>query len=359
MDKTFVDPGVKAGIIVLTFVAIGFVLYWFRDILAPFAMAIFIWLTIDAFARWLDKKLSFLPYLPCLIIALLIVGAGFIGVIMILIDTAYDVSAQAGDYAKRFNELSQPLFGLIKSVNPDFQFNWSDWLNEDNLSQIFSRVYSGASTLSGNFLFISLYVAFLFLAQRSFPAKMDAIFTESEARHVAGAIGERIRLSIESYVSVQTVISLMITAVSYIIMLALGLDNALFWALVIFILNYIPTVGSILAGLLPPLFAIVQYETLYPVIALAIGLNFAQSFFGNIIQPRMMSDSLNISTIVVILSLLIWGQLWGSIGMFLSAPLTVMLMIVLSQFKSTRWAAIMLSEDGNPEAKAKPAKPAL
>jgi AI-2 transport protein TqsA len=113
---------------------------------------------------------------------------------------------------------------------------------------------------------------------------------------------------------------------------------------------------------LPALFALVQFTT--PVNALIIlGVSQGIQFLvGNVIQPRMTGDSLNISVLVVFMSLAFWGKLWGGPGMFLAVPLTVMLMIVLAQFPSTRWIAVMMSNNGNPDSSvpkhdAKPTQP--
>ena len=139
------------------------------------------------------------------------------------------------------------------------------------------------------------------------------------------------------------------TVLSFIIMKIFGLDNALFWALVIFILNYIPVVGSVLAGLLPAAFAVVQFDS-FAMVGMMAGLLFVVQFvISNTLQPKMMGDSMNLSALVVILSLVLWQALWGGVGAFLSAPLTVILMIILGQFSTTRWIAILLSADGNPD----------
>jgi predicted PurR-regulated permease PerM len=86
-----------------------------------------------------------------------------------------------------------------------------------------------------------------------------------------------------------------------------------------------------------------------PAIVVGSVISIAQFVIGNVIQPRIMADSLNLSAIVVLLSLALWGFLWGIAGAFLSAPLTVALMIVLAQFPSTRWLAILLSTNNHPE----------
>ena len=137
---------------------------------------------------------------------------------------------------------------------------------------------------------------------------------------------------------------------SFALMSILGLENALFWSLVIFILNYIPIVGGLAAIVLPVAFGVMQFESLTPILILTIGLFAVQFIIGNTIQPKMMGDSLNLSALVVVLSLTLWYALWGGVGAFLSAPLTVIVMIVFSQFSTTRWVAVLLSADGMPGA---------
>ena len=147
----------------------------------------------------------------------------------------------------------------------------------------------------------------------------------------------------------KTVISLIQTVLSYIAMVSLGLDNALFWALVIFILNYIPIIGGVAAYMLPPLFALVQFDS-YGKVALLFGLLFAiQTVISNTVQPKMMGDSMNLSALIVVFSIILWEALWGGVGAFLSAPLTVIIMIILAQFSTTRWIAVLLSSDGKPD----------
>ena len=107
--------------------------------------------------------------------------------------------------------------------------------------------------------------------------------------------------------------------------------------------------GGLAAVALPCIFAIVQFDSFAQVGLLALILFGAQTIIGNTIQPKMMGDSMNMSALVVILALSVWTALWGGVGAFLSAPLTVIIMIILAQFPSTRWIAVLLSADGNPD----------
>ncbi|WP_409432426.1 AI-2E family transporter [Litorimonas sp. RW-G-Af-16] len=342
------DTTIRASLLFLAAFAAVTALYFTRHLMAPFALAIFIWLIIDAFARFLDRLSPKFPYWLALTIAVLTVVAAIVGIVFIIADTAAGLVDQAPKYQGRLSEI----FAWVGNLTgQDVSFGS---LNErfgltDKVEAGLAGFAASIQGVLSDFMVIAIYVAFLFAAQSSFPKKMDDLFPNADRRAQARKVGERIRHSIEKYLGVQTVISLMQTVISFIGMTALGLDNALFWALVIFILNYIPIVGGLAAVALPCMFALVQFDS-GGKIALLAGILFgAQFIIGNTIQPKMMGDSMNLSALVVVLSLTLWGALWGGVGAFLSAPLTVIIMIILAQFDTTRWIAVLLSADGHPD----------
>lgn len=358
------DRTVRACLLFMTFVLTAWVLYWMRGILTPFALAIFFWLIIDAFARWLDEKLIFIPYAASLAIAVLVVAAGIVGMGAVVADTAAQLVQEAPSYQMRVDEIMHDLFSFLKPLFDRLNIeSWANLNTRFELSDNFYALLGGfAGTSAGvllSFPIIAIYVAFLFATQHSFPKKMDELWPNLKKRERAQLVGKRIRESIEQYLGIQTLMSLIMTVLSYAVMRSFGLDNALFWALVIFILNYIPIVGSVLAGILPAMFALVQFETLLPVGVMAALLFVVQFVISNTVQPKMMGDSMNLSALVVILSLVLWQALWGGVGAFLSAPLTVIVMIILAQFQTTRWIAVALSADGNPDIQEKKVIPSM
>jgi predicted PurR-regulated permease PerM len=125
-----------------------------------------------------------------------------------------------------------------------------------------------------------------------------------------------------------------------------GLDFALFWAFVIFVFNFIPTIGSIVATFFPSLIALVQFETLTPFFIILIGVGLIQILIGVILEPKFYGNSLNISPLVIVISLVFWGQLWGIVGMLLCVPITVIMINVFAQFTRTRPIAVLLSQNG-------------
>ena len=342
------DTTVRTTLLIIAAIAIFWTLYVTRHLLAPFALAIFFWLAIDAFARWIDDLSEKIPYWFALTVAIVVTVAALVGLIVVVADTVGSVVDESPKYGARINEIFLWIGDItgqdisFKSINQRFGI----------LESLQGAIGGFAQAIQGvvsDFLLIAIYVVFLFVAQASFPNKMDNLFPDQARRDRATRIGTTIRHSIEQYISVQTLVSLIQTVISYIAMVSVGLDNALFWALVIFILNYIPIVGGFAAVALPVLFGLVQFDSLVPVAILGGVLFGAQFLVANTLQPKMMGDSMNMSPLVVVLSLTVWGALWGGVGAFLSAPMTVIMMIILAQFPTTRWIAVLLSEDGEPD----------
>ncbi len=351
------ERSAKVGTWIIATGVIIALLYFGREILATFAMAVFLFLIIEGFATMLDNTSKAVNMRTARLMAVLIVTGGFVGFIALMANGMAEFGRHAEEYETKINGLVADAYQAVgMSDSPTL----TELIFNEQGERFFATIANSVSGLSGDIVLILIYVAFLFAAQSGWSHKLDKIFTSPERREQVRQIGDDARVGIERYLWVQTVISAVITTLSYFSLLALGVQNALFLSALIFVLNYIPTVGSIVAALVPPLFALVQPAVpgwvpglapqdsyIYAALVFVI-VSFWQFSIGNFVQPRMMGDSLNLSALIVLLALAIWGVLWGIPGMFLSAPLTVLMMILLAQSKDTRWIAILLSADGNP-----------
>jgi len=205
-----------------------------------------------------------------------------------------------------------------------------------------------ARSLITSAVIIFLYTVFI-LVERGRIFKKIALLSADDARKEAidetiSDIGTLVR----QYITVKTITNLITAGVSYAIMLFVGVDFAGFWALLIFALNYIPMFGAASAITLPVLLALVQPDGGLQKMLLTFGLLVgAEQVMSNGIEPRIVGKSLNLSPLVILISLAFWGSLWGFAGFLLSVPMTVSVMLILTQFQSTRPIAIMLSDDGS------------
>jgi predicted PurR-regulated permease PerM len=144
----------------------------------------------------------------------------------------------------------------------------------------------------------------------------------------------------------KTLICLLTGILSYIVLLLVGVDFPVFWAFLIFLFNYIPVIGSYVATLLPVIFSFLQFGSFTPGLMVLIFVGAIQVVIGNFIDPRFMGNSVNLSPLVIILSMAFWGAIWGITGMFLSVPIMVIIVIAFSKMPRFRPFAILMSGNG-------------
>ena len=333
---------------VLAVVLVFYLLIVGEALLLPLVIAIAIWYLINTlaalFARVEIAKRQ-LPSALCLILSFL--------------TFALTLWAIGGFLGGRLDE--------VMTVIPTYQSNLTTRLEnlpfldmaayqERGLMQMITELIdlpSYAASLASSFAgvlansgLIAIYVLFLFLEQGKFDDKISALFTASEQERSVRKIIDRVRNDIQKYISIKMFTSSLTGLLSYLFLRAVDVDFAGVWGLLIFLLNFIPTVGSIIATVFPAMIALAQADgyTLFALVLAGIGL--LQIAIGNILEPRLMGSSFNLSPIVILLNLGLWGYIWGIPGMFLCVPFLIILTIILSHFPQTRAIAVILSSDG-------------
>lgn len=220
-------------------------------------------------------------------------------------------------------------------------------LSKFDLQGFVTGVFNSLSFIVGNFALILVYVIFLLIEENFIPRKIDGVMKVAERRETVSDIIRRISVSINTYFTVKTSMSVLTGILSYVVLMLYGIDFAILWAFLIFLFNYIPYIGSLIATLLPSLFAIFQFSAFLPFIWIFVSVEAIQILVGNYIEPKVMGKTLNLSPLVVILSLSFWGALWGIVGMILSVPIMSVIVIVMAHFQATKPIAILCSEQGN------------
>ncbi|WP_304166468.1 AI-2E family transporter [Phenylobacterium aquaticum] len=332
--------------IILAVIAAGAAIYALADILTPPAMALFLAIVIDGFARVLERRVTWISKASAMPIAIVLSIVLFGAAVFVIGDNASSFAAKLVTYLPKLNALIARGAGL---AHLDVAPTVDELITRLNPSKYLGDVAKGFQTFASNAIFILIYLGFILASRRSFDRKLVNLSGNRAQRHEAMEAFSRIRDGVEQYLWVQTVTGLMIAVASWAVMALLGLENAVFWAFLIFIASYIPIIGGAIGILAPPLFALVQYDTVWQAIVLISVLQTIQFVVGNVILPRMQGDSLNIDPVVVLLSLAFWGAVWGVPGMFLSTPLTVIAMVVCAQFDGARWVAVLLSANGSPD----------
>ncbi|MEN8928832.1 MAG: AI-2E family transporter [Flavobacteriales bacterium] len=336
-----------AGILFIIFLVV-LILIKAQSIILPLILAIILWFLIKEFREFMDKShwiktkiKKWVKTIVATVFLILILGL----VTSLLIQNANKLSGALPKYSMNLDKIAQ-------NIESSFGFNISEKVNqysgELDFQSLIRIFLDSVSELFSNAFMILLYLLFLLMEESTFSRKLKAIYSTPDDYEKINNLLYKIDFSLGKYIAIKTLLSLITAILSYIALLALGIDFAIFWAFCIFILNYIPSIGSLIATIFPAIMALIQYggSDFMPFFYVLILVGFIQLFVGNFLEPKMMGNSLNISSLVVILSLSVWGVIWGVVGMVLSVPITVMMIIVFSNFESTKKIAILLSEKG-------------
>ncbi len=198
-----------------------------------------------------------------------------------------------------------------------------------------------AITFTMQLTMVIIYLVFLLLGKPFFNYKLRAAFDQSQAERIASVLGA-ISTQIGAYLSLQLLISAATGVFVWLGLTLFDVDFAVTWGLLAFLLNFIPTVGSIVASIPPLLITFVQFESLWPLLGVGLMLLAIQMTMGNFISPKLLGERLNLSPVVVLLSLVFWGWLLGIIGALLSVPIASTIKIVCENFAPLRPISIMM-----------------
>jgi len=317
-----------------------------KDLLLPLVIAIVLWYLINALAkRYARIKISHfgLPSFVCYILAIMTLGTGIWGVSELISRNMAEVVQAAPAYQQNLEEITQKLLATLKLNGEAEIATLNDYVNVGSIISAIAKSFTG---IAGKTIIVFVYVSFLLLEQRTFNQKISAMISDEKREIKIRSILKSIESKIQLYIWVKTLMSALTGGLSFIVMRWVGVDFAEFWALIIFFLNFIPTIGSLLGIIFPALLTLIQFDTYYPFVVVSMGLSAVQMGVGNFLDPRMMGETLNLSPLVILLSLAVWGTIWGIPGMFLSIPIMVIVTIMLAQFDTTRPIAVLLSKDG-------------
>ncbi|MFT4737360.1 MAG: AI-2 transport protein TqsA [Cyclobacteriaceae bacterium] len=326
-----------------------FSLVYFRSLIQPFILALVVWYLIRGVRNLLSRikiRNRRVPKWLAGILAILLTFGILWFVIQIISYNVNLIIGQSSQYESNLETLLQGVKDLTGIDNIDaFLSEQASGLDYD-LQSIATGFLNSVSALLANAALVIVYVIFLLIEENFIPDKLKNLMMKSTGKATLAEIIPRISKSVNTYFTVKFVTSLLTGFLSYIVLLVIGVDFAVLWAFMIFLFNFIPYVGSLVATLLPSFFAIFQFASLLPFLWVFISVELVQILVGNYIEPRIMGKTLNLSPLVVLLSLAFWGSIWGVVGMILSVPIISVIVIILSHFSGTKNIAILLSEKG-------------
>ena len=325
----------------------GYLLVVGKTLLIPIITSFISVYVLVAASDWLGR-LPLFGYVPSwarrLFVLLAFLSIAFL-LTLIVVATAEQVMEAVPRYQQN---LMQMLHQVGEHFGFDHQAVWQriqqSLVKSIDLRKIFSIALSEIGALMGTLVLVCVYTAFLIGERGDFTRKLYvALHWESatQTQQIISDVNERIGI----YLAVKTLVNVILGVMSYAVLWWFDVDFALFWALIIALLNYIPYVGSFLGVIFPVLLTLAQFGAWQTTLLVGSLLISAQFFVGNILEPKMIGRQVNLSPFVVLVALSLWGGLWGIPGAILAIPLTVMIAIVLGAFPATRPVAVLLAED--------------
>ncbi|RDI99387.1 AI-2E family transporter [Dyella solisilvae] len=342
-------PSLMRGVVFV--LAVGWVLHIGRQIFEPIIISVLVVYVIVGVARltqripWLGPLMSVkLQYT----LAILLIVLAVVGIASLIISNIARITLLAPKYQAGLIELIQKWFVILGGASePTWDSLRRDIIGQINIHRVISSTLSSVKSIVGGAAVVLLYAVFLLIEKFNLPYKISNIAKEFPG----AAIWERAIIDINdrigTYLALKTFCSVLLGLISWAIMAWFGLEFAALWAILIALLNYVPYLGTFLGVLFPVAFSIVQFGQLEAAIKVAIALSVPQFFIGNFLDPYLMGNSLNLSPFAILVSLAVWGALWGITGAFCAVPITACIAMALSEFPETRPIAIMLSRNGD------------
>ncbi|WP_299949416.1 AI-2E family transporter [Hyphomonas sp. BRH_c22] len=344
-DTSKPGGGSSVAAIVMATILVAVSLYLLRGIVAPFLMAVFLLIVIDGPSRLIRRTIPGMPHYLSVSISVAVILGFFAAIIWVTFTNIELLFSDAETYARRLGEVASAVQSAFGVTIPASLERLTSDVNIPGIVSFVAGWLRSAVSATG---FALIYLGFMLASRRSFSRKLSALTDEQGEQKETEHVFDAIRDAVASYIWIQTATGVMIGVLSWLALWALGVPQPIFWAFLIFIASYVPIVGGTVGVFAPALFSLAESGGVTTPLLVLASLQTIQIVIGYAVQPRMQSRSLNIDPIVVLLALALWSMLLGPVGAFLSTPLTVTAMVVMGEFKRTRWIAIMLSDDGQP-----------
>lgn len=342
MDNTLNSGSGKVQQFLFTFAAFIIVIAGMRaaqDILIPFMLSVFIAvishpLVVSLRARGIHTGFSIL------LVIFAIIAVGF-GITSLLGTSLNDFTSNLPNYQKLLQDNAANFFAFLEEKGIALSGQAIlERFDPGAAMSLTSTILSGLGSVLSSALLILLMVVFMLLEGTIFNHKLSQIF---------GGKKEKIdqidsfSKTVKRYMLIKTGTSLATGMIATIWLSIIGVDYPLLWGFLTFLFNYVPTIGSIIAAVPPTLLALIQMG-FFSAFLTGIGYIVINLIVGSFLEPRFMGKGLGISTLLVILSLIFWGWVFGPIGMVLSVPLTMTIKIALSNFEKTEWISTLMDD---------------
>ena len=327
-DATSSNPLSTMALCVLAAVALGLALYFMSPVLVPLVLAIFVSYLVLPVVDLLQLRLKIPRALA--VLAALLLAAGILFLLVVLISYSMtSLADKAPVYQAKLQDIGQRFIATLQDWGlPVDADTVRSKLNEIPVASILGGFLNSFVSILSTFLLVLIFAIYLVMGRQPYEKK-EGVYQEIDAK-------------IRQYIGVKVAVSAVTGILVALLLAIVGLDLAPVFGVLAFLLNFIPSIGSVLATFLPLPLALVQFESAGLILVAVLLPGTVQMVIGNVIEPRLLGASLNLHPITILLSLIFWGMLWGMAGMVLAAPITAVVKIILDRIESTRPAGALL-----------------
>ncbi len=363
MKKALVDPTIKFFIIIIGLVVLFGVLKELQFIIVPLVIAYLLVFVFEPLNVFLTKKK--IPQSIATLIDILIIIAFFWALSTFIIDSFSRLGEELPLYQQKLDKIVRTSAQSFGIEDPFFaEFNIAQILSDLDYGGIASGLFSSTISIFSAGFFVLFFFVFVSSSHKHLIAAIKNRYIISQAKISKKTLMKKVEIEeeldskdrfemiknererrvektfkditeqIQRYIATKFLISLLTGIVVGIILWIFDVDFIIVWAVMAFFLNFIPNIGSILAVVLPTLMTLIQYESIGYTVLVGGIITLLQNLIGNLLEPKIMGDKLGLNPLVILLSLLVWGYVWGIAGMFLSVPLTAVVKIIISNSNS-------------------------
>ncbi|QQS34568.1 MAG: AI-2E family transporter [Ignavibacteriales bacterium] len=331
----------------ICFVIFVYILMALQDILIPVIIAIFLTYLFHPLMKYL-KKFK-IPYWLSLIFILIIISGLYYLLGLMLFSTYQTFSDKIEFYAENLSTLFQSIlspFNLtVREVAlwldiPSQDFDVNTIVRKMFDAGMIQTIFNSFSSLLGDFFISLVFWVFMIMGKDKFEERLKFAFTEN--KEVVEKTLVSINTQLQSYIIIKTIISLSTGIIFTIILMSFGVDFAVMWGVLAFVLNYIPNIGSLVATIFPILISIIQFGFGFQTITMSALLIITQNILGNFVEPNFLGRKMDLSPVFVLFSLIFWGWIWGIAGMFLAVPIAALMKIFANNINSLKPLAVLM-----------------
>lgn len=331
------NPGLRALVAAAACVVIVAGLKASGDILLPILFSAFLSILTVPLVRALQRK--GLPSVLAVAVVVIVSATLLFGLSALVAQTVRTFTTEIGGYEGRLNALLRSAVGWLQGYGVPIEVSdVAGWVSPGTLMGVVGQAVNAVLAVFGQLVIVVVTLTFILFEASEVEEKLRVAFrTDTRPAGPFVDAGPRV----QRYLVIKTAISLLTGVAAGLLCRVIGVDFWVMWGLIAFLLNYIPSVGSIVASIPPVMLAVAQFGV-GPAALLGVGYISINVCLGNLLEPRLLGQSLGLSPLVIFLSLVFWGWLWGPAGMLLCVPMTVIAKLVLESHESTKWLAVLL-----------------